>query len=505
MRFTGPFLAIALLAPTAGFGQGRPGALPIPQIPAAVTRMPPQVPTVPVLPPAAVTPPSAAIPSMAAAHLPNIPQSAASLAALTHGPAAAALARASPEAAFQTASQTSNGSGGQASGSGPAHDEARMRRQAEIARRAPQVFEIDRDGELVLRGQVLATGADERDLAQARRLGFEVVERSRLAGLDLGLAVLRAPKTLAIDDALAQLRAAAPKRAFEADPVYETAGSPAPATALPSAMAGREGRPVDIGLIDTGVAAGHPVLSGSRIVQQGFAAGGPAAGEHGTAIASLISGEAAGYHGVAPRSTLYVADVYGSGPGGGSASAVAKAIDWLVRNRTPVINISLVGPASALLEKAIDAAVDKGAVVVAAVGNDGPFSPPLYPAAYRNVVAVTAVDRRDTILAEAVRSTPVAFAAPGADIFAARAAGGFERVRGTSFAAPIVAAEIAQDHRKLDRRDAVRALGQLQHRAVRTVRAGSAAAAYGWGLVGADLRPGLSGAGARVFADGSGK
>jgi subtilisin family serine protease len=261
---------------------------------------------------------------------------------------------------------------------------------------------------------------------------------------------------------------------------------------------------VDIGLVDTGVAAGHPALAGSRIVQQGFATGGPTPGEHGTAIASLISGEAVGYRGVAPRSTLYVADVYGSGPGGGSASAVAEAIDWLVQKRTPVINISLVGPANPLLETAIDAAVDKGAVVVAAVGNDGPFSPPLYPAAYRNVVAVTGVDRRDTILAEAVRSTPVAFAAPGADILAARLGGGFAEVRGTSFAAPIVAAELALDHRKLDRHDALHALGQLQRQAVKAGGA-KAAAAYGWGLVGADLRPGLTRPGAGALAELGGK
>jgi hypothetical protein len=252
---------------------------------------------------------------------------------------------------------------------------------------------------------------------------------------------------------------------------------------------------VDIGLVDTGVAAGHPSLSGSRVVQQGFAAGGATPAEHGTAIASLISGDAAGYRGAAPHSTLYVADVYGSGPGGGSASAVAKAIDWLVQKGAPVINISLVGPANPLLEKAIDAAVSKGAVVVAAVGNDGPFSPPLYPAAYRNVVAVTGVDRRDAILAEAVRATPVAFAAPGADILAARLGGGFEEVRGTSFAAPIVAAEIAQAHHRLDRRDAVKALAQLQRKAVKAEGA-KAAAGYGWGLVGEDLRPGLTPPGA---------
>lgn len=373
-----------------------------------------------------------------------------------------------------------------------------------MAAARPELFEIDRRGELVLRGRVLVAGADERTLSDARRLGFEVVERVGLASLGLDLAVLRAPASLRIDDALEQLSTAAPRRSFEADPVYEPAGSSQVASLPPEEAAAPRSRPVELGLIDSGVAVSHPALAGSHIVQQGFSPGGPAPGPHGTAIASLISGEAPGYRGVAPHSTLYVADVYGSGSGGGSASAIAKAIDWLVEKRTPVINISLVGPAHRLIEQAIDAAVSKGAVVVAAVGNDGPFSPPLYPAAYRNVVAVTGVDRRDAILAEAVRSTPVAFAAPGADILAARLGGGFEEVRGTSFAAPIVAAEIAMEHRKLDRRDAVHALDVLQRRAAKTAMAKSSAG-YGWGLVGADLRPGLSSRAGGALADLGGK
>jgi hypothetical protein len=443
------------------------------------------------IPPAAI-PPAAAIPAAAAVHLATLPQQAAALAAIAHGPAAAAVEHALPDANLPSPATASG------------RQDTRLQRQADLAKAAPTVFEVDRRGELVLRGQVLATGADERALADARRLGFAVVERVRLGSLNLDVAILRAPDGVAVDDALARLRAADPEGAFEADAVYDSAGSAGLAALLPGAKSARGGKPIDIGLVDTGVAIGHPALSGSRIVQQGFAPGGPTPGEHGTAIASLISGEAGGYRGVAPRSTLYVADVYGSGPGGGSASAVARAIDWLVQNRTPVINISLVGPANRLLEKAIDAAVDKGAVVVAAVGNDGPFSPPLYPAAYRNVVAVTGVDRRNAILAEAVRSTPVAFAAPGADILAAHLGGGFEQVRGTSFAAPIVAAEIALDHRKLDRRDALQALTRLRRKAAKAA-GDKSAAAYGWGLVGADLRPGLTGPAAPALADLGGK
>jgi hypothetical protein len=493
MRLLAPVIALACLLPAAAPAQIRLGGLGAPQIPTSIPRAPtvptatqipaapqvpnvPQTPIAPALPSGGVTLPASVIPGGAALPLASLPPPATVLSDIAHGPVVGAA-----DQALQ----------GAASGVQTVVSTARLQRQADLARASPEVLEIDRRGELVRRGQVLAAGLDGRALADAQKMGFAVVERERLAGLGVDLTILRAPAGLGVDDAVAALQAVDAKAAFEPDPIYEAAGSAETPAAAPDARPSRRGKPVDIGLIDTGVAAEHPALSGSRILQQGFAGAGAIAGDHGTAIASLISGEAEGYEGVAPRSTLHVADVYGSGPGGGSASAVVKAIDWLVLQRTPVINISLVGPANPLLEKAIDAAVAKGVVVVAAVGNDGPFSPPLYPAAYRNVVAVTGVDRRDAILAEAVRATPVAFAAPGADILAARRTGGFEAVRGTSFAAPIVAAEIASDHHRLDRRDALQALAKLQSRAVKAPSARTPAA-YGWGLVGQDLRPGLT-------------
>jgi hypothetical protein len=143
------------------------------------------------------------------------------------------------------------------------------------------------------------------------------------------------------------------------------------------------------------------------------------------------------------------------------------------------------------MEAAVQAAIRKGVIVVAAVGNDGPNSPPLYPAAYRGVLAVTGVDKKDHILFEAVRATPVAFAAPGADIFAADGADGFAKVRGTSFAAPIVSGQLALVHRHQGSKDAAAAIQELKHEAK-----APADAAFGFGIVGEDarqaLRPGLS-------------
>ena len=84
-----------------------------------------------------------------------------------------------------------------------------------------------------------------------------------------------------------------------------------------------------------------------------------------------------------------------------------------------------------------------GAVIVAAVGNDGPASPPSYPASYSGVVAVTGVDKRNRPLIEAGRALHLDYAAPGADLFARDRAGRMVAVRGTSFAVPLVAARAA--------------------------------------------------------------
>ena len=357
------------------------------------------------------------------------------------------------------------------------------------------LLEFSRSGDVVRKGEVLSLSPSKASLAKAHSLGYAVIERLPLRALGMTAVILRAPPSLTADQALGQLQAADASGGYSLNPVYATTGrieaavSAAPAPAPPAAAR----RETSIGLIDTGVFAQHPALAGARVEQQGFAPGGLTPAKHGTAVASITAGQAGPFRGVAPGSRIYVADVYGKTGAGGAASSVAEGIDWLVRKGAPVINISLVGPSNRLMEAAVEAAIKKGVIVVAAVGNDGPNSPPLYPAAFRGVLAVTAVDQNDHILFEAVRATRVAFAAPGADIFAADGVAGFAKVRGTSFAAPIVAGQLALAHRRPDSKDAEAAIQRLKQAA----KAPAATdAAFGFGIVGDDarlsLRPGLS-------------
>ena len=210
-----------------------------------------------------------------------------------------------------------------------------------------------------------------------------------------------------------------------------------------------------------------------------------------------MAGRSGRFAGAAPGAALYVADVYGTTPAGGSAVAIAQALAWMAEQRVPVVNVSLVGPANRVLAAAVEGLNARGHLVVAAVGNDGPAAPPLYPAAYPGVVAVTGVDRGRRVIPEAGRGAHLDFAAPGADLAAGGLGGGFVNVRGTSFAAPIAAGLLAQAHRTPDpasARAAVAGLGALD------LGAPGLDPVYGRGFVGAAVAADPAALGARRLA-----
>src|SRR4029079_16407210 len=205
------------------------------------------------------------------------------------------------------------------------------------------------------------------------------------------------------------------------------------------------------------------------------------------AVASLLIGRSERFHGAAPDAELYAADVYCGLADGGAVDAVVEAISWIARERVPVINVSLVGPRNVALEGAVRAVIARGFIIVAAVRDDETASPPLYPAAYPGVVGVTGVDARQKALVEAGRGPQVTFAAPGADMAAALLAPSFAAVRGTSFAAPIVAGLLAAQVREPDAATSEKAIAQLGAQGA-DARSRRVDKTYGNGLVGGPLR-----------------
>ena len=202
-----------------------------------------------------------------------------------------------------------------------------------------------------------------------------------------------------------------------------------------------------IGLIDTRVDANHAALRSAQLQQVDFV---PYAHQkpnaHGTSVASILAGDTEGYHGLLPMASVYAASVFFSDPTGGEAAtteSLVEALYWMTEKNVPVVNMSLTGPPNAILKRAIDQAYTQGTIVVAAVGNDGPSAGPLYPAAYENVIGVTAVDQKNRVYRLANRGVYVDFAAPGVDIRHADDDGAFAASSGTSMATPFVAAVIA--------------------------------------------------------------
>lgn len=315
----------------------------------------------------------------------------------------------------------------------------RLDRIAALVQRNRGSIELDERGEPAVRGILIASGVDAEMIDQAAKQGFALLDRERIEGLDLDIARFRVPEGRSLARGRKQLEKLLPDAVVDVDNLYFASGSGGalPQMVLATAAPGGAAR---MGLIDGGVAA-HPSVAG-RVEQRGFAKGAPSASRHGTAVASLLIG-AGSVEGAAPGQRLLAADVYGTDPAGGNASAIARALGWLVQNGAAVTTISLVGPDNKLLATAVVRAQQRGMLIVAAVGNDGPAAPPAYPASYRGVFAVTGVDAKNRALPEAGRALHIDFAAPGDAVLAATGVASTERLRGTSFAAPLVAGRLA--------------------------------------------------------------
>lgn len=328
-----------------------------------------------------------------------------------------------------------------------------------------RVLDADRDGNPVRKGEVVAIDPSPDTMARARGAGFRILHDERIEDLQLHVVTLAPPGGDNTREGLMRLRRIAPEGAFDYDHVFEPAGAARPASGGSAATASVPIGQAVVGMIDGGVSA-HPSFRSASIEQRGFAASGARPSGHGTAVASLIVGSDGRFQGAARGVTLLVADVYGGDPTEGSAVAIARALGWLTARGARVINISLVGPANPLLERAVAAARARGILLVAAVGNDGPAAPPAYPASYRGVVAVTAVDSRNRALPEAGKALHLDFAAPGSEMAAALPGSGYAAVRGTSFAAPLVTARLiatggGESAIEAVSREAVRGRGRL--------------------------------------------
>ncbi len=209
---------------------------------------------------------------------------------------------------------------------------------------------------------------------------------------------------------------------------------------LPEAHLLARGTDVAIAVIDSGIDVTHPELAGAIIGTYDALNSKEGAHPHGTGVAGTIVAHSR-LVGSAPAARILAIRAFAANPSNGADStsfAVLKALNYAVQQNAQIINMSFAGPADPLVQQALAVSFARGIVLVAAAGNAGPNSPPLYPAADSHVIAVTATDSGDRLFAQANRGPQVAVAAPGVDILMPAPEDKYQVNSGTSFAAAYI-------------------------------------------------------------------
>jgi minor extracellular protease Epr len=335
--------------------------------------------------------------------------------------------------------------------------------------------ETDLEGRERRTGELLVHG--DNTLAEALHgAGFVRLSVRHLTNLDQSVIRVRVRNGSTFDADLAFLRAF--QGAVDAEPNYvfrlsggaataPTAAAPLPTVAVDSG--------IHVGVIDTGADSAAPGL-GERIGSSRAFGGRYTPRAHGTHVAQIL---------VRQGVRVDVADVFQIDANGAplaTAESIARGIDWMASRGVPVINVSITGPRSALLSEVVARAIARGSIIVAAAGNDGPAAPAVYPAAFPDVVGVTAVDADGRIYRRANRGDYIDFAAFGVRVPVDAGGGRLEYVTGTSYAAPLVAATVARHYRASRPGDAPTEVGVLRSRAVDIGERGRDPI-FGWGLV----------------------
>lgn len=202
-----------------------------------------------------------------------------------------------------------------------------------------------------------------------------------------------------------------------------------------------KGEGVKVAVIDTGISRDHFDLKGRIKGGVHFVRG--KQNGHGTHVAGIIVAEMnqRGIVGVSPEADLYDVRAFDH-EGKASLSTILQALQWSIANQMDVINMSFGMPAySEALARAVEKAHERGIVMVASAGNSGGAVE--YPARYKNVMGVSAIDQSGRLASFSARGKGADMKAPGVEILSTWPGNQFKKLNGTSMAAPHVSGLMA--------------------------------------------------------------
>jgi hypothetical protein len=204
------------------------------------------------------------------------------------------------------------------------------------------------------------------------------------------------------------------------------------------------GNRVVVAVIDSEIDASHPDIFGTVLESFGSSTDDEQPHSHGTGMAGAIVAHKT-MLGTAPNVRLLAVRAFSTRANNveGTTFTILKGLDRAAEKGARIVNMSFAGPSDPRLRDALDKAYKKGMVLIAAAGNAGPKSPPLYPGADKNVIAVTATDSNDAVFTGANRGDYIAVAAPGVDILAPAPDGTYQFTTGTSVATAEVSGVVA--------------------------------------------------------------